>query len=82
MNGSSNAMVLTESAKPIKMDIVKVNCAHKRNMFKQRVCGVIFLSAVLTASLIIGDIETLFFMIPAACYLIFTKTSILTFECE
>lgn len=82
MNGTSNAIVLTETAKPVNRAIIKVNCAHKRNMFKQRMCGVFFLAAVLAASAIIGDIETLFFMIPAALYLMVTKKSILTFEAE
>ena len=82
MNGTSNAIVLTEAVTPVNRAIVKVNCAHKRNMFKQRMCGVCFLAVILAASAIIGDIETLFFMIPAAVYLMVTKKSILTFESE
>lgn len=82
MNGTSNAIVLENSENYTHNNIIRVNYAHRRNMLKQRMCGVFFLAAVLVASAIIGDIETLFFMIPAAVYLIFTKKSILTFECE
>ena len=82
MNGTSNAIVLNEAVNPVNRAIIKINCAHRRNMFKQRMCGVCFLAVILAASAIIGDIETLFFMIPAAVFLIFTKMSILTFECE
>ena len=82
MNGTSNAIVLDNSENYTSNNIIKVNYAHRRNMFKQRMCGVVFLAAVLAASAIMGEIKTLFFMIPAALYLIFTKKSILTFECE
>lgn len=82
MNGTSNAVVLQNEERFENNRIIRVNCTAKRNMKKQRLCGIGLLMAILTSSVIIGDIETVFFMIPAALFLIFTKKSILTFDYE
>lgn len=82
MNGTSNAVVLQNEERFENNSIIRVNCTAKRNMKKQRLCGIGLLMAILTSSVIIGDIETVFFMIPAALFLIFTKKSILTFDYE
>lgn len=82
MNGTSNAIVLENAEKYAENQIIRVNCTYKRNMFKQRLCGVVFLAAIIAGSAILGEIETLFFMVPVALYFIFTKKSILTFDYE
>ena len=81
MNGTSNAVVL-QNEERFENNIIRVNCAEKRNMKKQRLCGIVLLIAIFAASAIMGDMQTLYFMIPAALFLIFTKKSILTFDYE
>ena len=82
MNGTSNAVVLQNEERFENNNIIRVNCSAKRNMKKQRLCGIGLLVAIFAASAIMGDMETVFFMIPAALFLIFTKKSILTFDYE
>lgn len=82
MNGTSNAKVLNERVFERQNRIVRVNYAHKRNMMKQRMCGVLLLAVLIFAVSFAEDMELILAAVPAALYLIFTKKTILSFECE
>lgn len=65
-----------------RSEITLVNCAHRRNMLKQKIYGAVA-AIVPTASVLFAeDVETLLLLIPVGLFLMFTKRSILTFEQE
>ncbi len=77
--GSSSAKALTEKDYHCRAEMRQPYAEHRRNMIKQRLCGVLIIAAVLFAVFFAEDMELALGIIPAGVYLIFTKKSILTF---
>lgn len=75
---NSNAEKLHECDR----EIVMINYAHRRNIFKQRLYGAGLVLLVLIACAAISGAELLLFLIPVGIYLMLTKKTVLAFERE
>lgn len=65
-----------------RSEIALVNCAHRRNMLKQKLYGVLATVVPTAAVLFAEDVELLLLFIPVGLFLMFTKRSVLVFEQE
>ncbi len=80
--GNSNAEVLVERRDRERV-IVRTNYSvRRRNMAKQKLCGVVLIAAALFATWLAEDMELLLGMIPLGIFLIATHKQYLTFEEE
>ena len=68
------------SYEPKHPDITLVNCAHRRNMLKQKLYGLAATVVPTAAVLFAEDVELLLLSVPLGLFLMFTKRSVLTFE--
>ena len=62
--------------------ITLVNCAHRRNMLKQKLYGLAATIVPTAAVLFAEDVELLLLFVPVGLFLMFTKRTVLTFEQE
>lgn len=62
--------------------ITLVNCAHRRNMLKQKLYGLAATVVPTAAVLFAEDVELLLLFVPVGLFLMFTKRSVLNFEQE
>ena len=67
---------------PEHPEITLVNCAHRRNMLKQKLYGLAATVVPTAAVLFAEDVELLLLSVPVGLFLLFTKRSVLNFEQE
>lgn len=67
---------------PERPDITLVNCAHRRNMLKQKLYGLAATVVPTAVVLFAEDVELLLLFVPVGLFLMFTKRSVLNFEQE
>ncbi len=82
MTHSNSTAKKLSTYEPERSGITLVNCAHRRNMLKQKIYGAAAAIVPAAAVLFAEDVELLLLFIPVGLFLMFTKRSILTFEQE
>ena len=82
MTHSNSTAKKLSTYEPERSGITLVNCAHRRNMLKQKLYGLAATVVPTAAVLFAEDVELLLLSVPLGLFLMFTKRSVLTFEQE
>lgn len=79
-NGSSNAVRLAETNYHREEKIKCTSYSARRNMLKQRICGMLIIAVVIFAVTFAEDLELVLGLIPVGMFLMLTKKQILEFN--